>query len=69
MRDEADWQLYVEAGLLGSEGLENSGRRALLEFLIDQGCGLDEMVEDRRGRLFGLAGDRIVRSGRRSDLG
>jgi class 3 adenylate cyclase len=56
---------YVEAGLLG----EGSGdeRRELLDFLAERGCSLDEMVDaDRRGRLFGLAGDRIIRPAART---
>lgn len=39
----------------------------LLEFLLEVGCSLDEMIDaDRRGRLFGLAGDRINRPGARA---
>jgi class 3 adenylate cyclase len=61
-----DWGPFVEAGLLPSTGAEHADRRALLEYLLDEGCTLEEMVEaDRRGRLFGLAGDRIVRPGAR----
>ena len=37
----------------------------MIEFLVSEGCTLDEMVAaDARGRLFGLAGDRKVRPGR-----
>ncbi len=66
MADAIDWGPYVEAGLLPGEDADGGQRRALLEYLIEQGCTLDEMVAaDRRGRLFGLAGDRILRPGAR----
>jgi class 3 adenylate cyclase len=62
-----DWTPFVEAGLLRSTAPEDAERRELLEFLLDQGCELPEMADaDRRGRLFALAGDRIIRPGARS---
>lgn len=60
-----DWAALTEAGLYDPESPGAADRRALLEFLVDEGCGLDEMVAaNARGRLFGLAGDRKVRPGR-----
>jgi len=55
----------TEAGLYDPAAPNADDRRALLEFLTEQGCTLDEMVQaNARGRLFGLAGDRKVRPGR-----
>jgi class 3 adenylate cyclase len=40
-------------------------RRSLLEYLESRGFSLDDMVEaEAQGRLFALAGDAIIRSGR-----
>lgn len=60
-----DWDAVIAAGLY-DPGAENAAdRRALIEFLVAEGCTLDEMVAaEARGRLFGLAGDRKVRPGR-----
>jgi class 3 adenylate cyclase len=61
-----DWQPYLETGLLGGLGPEHDERRELLSFLIGEGCTIEEMVAaDERGRLFGLAGDRVLRPGAR----
>lgn len=55
MTDAAVWE---SAGLLAPGDDE---RRALLAFLHEQGCTLEEMVAaDRRGRLYALAGDRLL---------
>ncbi|HEU0132958.1 MAG TPA: adenylate cyclase regulatory domain-containing protein [Mycobacteriales bacterium] len=60
-----DWAALTEAGLYDPAAPGAAERRELLEFLVEQGCTLDEMVAaEARGRLFGLAGDRIVRPGR-----
>ncbi|MDQ1710780.1 MAG: hypothetical protein QOE45_230 [Frankiaceae bacterium] len=60
-----DWDALTAAGLYDPQAPNAADRRALLEFLDAQGCALDEMVAaDAKGRLFGLAGDRIVRPGR-----
>jgi class 3 adenylate cyclase len=60
-----DWAALTEAGLYDPASPTAEDRRALLEFLVAQGCTLDEMVTaNERGRLFGLAGDRQVRPGR-----
>jgi class 3 adenylate cyclase len=60
-----DWDAVIAAGLYDPSAENADDRRALLEFLDDEGCTLDEMVAaDARGRLFGLAGDRKVRPGR-----
>ena len=67
MTEVRDWSPFVEAGLLPSTDPEHEARRSLLAFLLDEGCGIEEMViADRRGRLFGLAGDRIIRPGARA---
>ena len=64
MAESIDWTPYVEAGLLSGSGPEHQDRRDLLRFLIGEGCTIVEMLEaDERGRLFGLAGDRILRPG------
>ncbi|HWH30627.1 MAG TPA: adenylate cyclase regulatory domain-containing protein [Mycobacteriales bacterium] len=58
--DEAAW---AAAGLL--DGLQEGGREercALLRWLAAQGCSLEEMVAAHAvGRLFALAGDRVIR--------
>ncbi len=65
----------VDAGRLGSvvdfDALEAAGianareRAALIEYLDGLGFTAEEMVEaERRGRLFGLAGDALQGSGR-----
>lgn len=60
-----DWAALTAAGLYDPEAPNAADRRALLEFLDEQGCTLDEMrAADARGRLFGLAGDRLIRPGR-----
>jgi class 3 adenylate cyclase len=59
-----DWAALTEAGLYDPAAPNADDRRALLEFLDAQGCTFDEMVAAHaRGRLFGLAGDRIIRPG------
>jgi class 3 adenylate cyclase len=60
-----DWDALTTAGLYDASAANAGDRRALLEFLDAQGCTLEEMVAaDGKGRLFGLAGDRIIRPGR-----
>jgi class 3 adenylate cyclase len=60
-----DWAALTEAGLYDPAAPNAPDRKALLEFLAEQGCTLDEMVAaDAKGRLFGLAGDRLIRPGR-----
>jgi adenylate cyclase len=55
--DEAAWSA---AGLIDDDS--GSGRRALLAWLAAQGCSLQEMVQAHAaGRLFALAGDRLIR--------
>jgi class 3 adenylate cyclase len=57
-------QAAATAGLLDVEERLLAERWELVEFLDEQGCLIEEMVAaDRRGRLFGLAGDRILRPG------
>jgi class 3 adenylate cyclase len=56
----------VDLDALEAAGIANARDRAgLLEYLDGLGFTADEMVEaERRGRLFGLAGDALQRSGR-----
>ena len=62
-----DWDRFVDAGLLPADEPERVARTELLAFLLDQGCTFDELVEaDRRGRLFAVAGDRVMRPGARA---
>jgi adenylate cyclase len=60
-----DLDELARAGLYDPAAADAAERRELLEFLTGQGCTVDEMVQaDARGRLFALAGDRIIRPGR-----
>jgi class 3 adenylate cyclase len=53
------------AGLYDPAAPEADARRELLAYLLDLGCTVDEMVTaDQRGRLFALAGDRLIVPGR-----
>src|SRR4051812_1405883 len=56
----------VDLDALEAAGIANVRERsALLEYLDGLGFTAEEMVEaERRGRLFGLAGDALQRSGR-----
>ncbi|MDT7545966.1 MAG: hypothetical protein QOE99_2076 [Actinomycetota bacterium] len=57
-----DVDAWQEAGLYDPSSPTASDRLELLTFLAEQGCELEEMLEaDRRGRLFALSGDRIIR--------
>jgi class 3 adenylate cyclase len=55
----------VDFEALQAAGIANAGERAgLLEYLDGLGFTAEEMVDaERRGRLFGLAGDALQRSG------
>lgn len=55
----------VDFDALEAAGITNARERAaLIEYLDSLGFTADEMVEaERRGRLFGLAGDVLQRSG------
>jgi class 3 adenylate cyclase len=60
-----DLVALATAGLYDADAPDAIERRELLHFLIEQGCTVDEMVSaNARGRLFALAGDRIVRPAR-----
>ena len=60
-----DLDALAAAGLYDADAADAAERLELLEFLIEQGCSIDEMVAAHsRGRLFALAGDRLVRPGR-----
>jgi class 3 adenylate cyclase len=58
--------VVVDLDALEAAGIANVRERsALIEYLDGLGFTADEMVEaERRGRLFGLAGDALQRSGR-----
>ena len=54
-----------DAGLYDPEAPDAAERLELIQFLLEQDCSVEEMVAaNSRGRLFALAGDRIVRPGR-----
>jgi class 3 adenylate cyclase len=60
--DEAE---FAAAGLYDGTAPDAAHRLELLEFLVAEGCTLEEMVAaNTRGRLFALSGDRIVIPGR-----
>lgn len=60
--DVAAWRA---AGLYDPSAPAAADRLALLEFLTEQGCDLEEMVDAHaRDRLFALAGDRVIRPAR-----
>jgi class 3 adenylate cyclase len=60
-----DVEAWVAAGLYDVEAPDADQRRELLEFLTEQGCSIEEMTAaHHRGRLFALAGDRVVRPDR-----
>ncbi|HEX3337325.1 MAG TPA: adenylate/guanylate cyclase domain-containing protein [Jatrophihabitans sp.] len=57
----------IDLDALEAAGVRDApGRRPLIEYLVSLGFTADDMVEaEKHGRLFALAGDAIVRSGRR----
>jgi class 3 adenylate cyclase len=60
-----DLSAYQQAGLYDPLDPNAAERAELLEFLEGIGCTLDEMVAaNESGRLFALAGDRIIRPNR-----
>lgn len=60
-----DLEALSAAGLYDAAAPGAVDRRDLLEFLVSCGCSLEEMVAaHQRGRLFALAGDRLVRPDR-----
>lgn len=57
-----DVDAFAAAGLYDAASPVATERLELLTFLVEQGCTLDEMTAaNERGRLFALAGDRIIR--------
>ncbi len=58
--------MVVDFDALEAAGIANArGRAGLIDYLDKLGFTADEMVEaERRGRLFGLAGDALQGSGR-----
>ena len=57
-----DLDALQAAGLYDPAAPDADARLALLDFLADEGCSLEEMtVAQARGRLFALAGDRRIR--------
>ena len=65
-----DLESWTAAGLYDAAAPDAPARLELLVFLAEQGCSLEEMTAaDARGRLFALAGDRLIRPDRdRYDL-
>src|SRR4051812_11991584 len=60
--DATEWQ---QAGLYDPAAPNAADRLALLEYLTEEGCDLEEMLDaEARDRLFALAGDRILRPSR-----
>ena len=60
--DEGAW---IEAGLYDPAAVGAHERLELLAFLTEQGCSVEEMVAAHgKGRLFALAGDRLIRPDR-----
>ncbi|HEX3706572.1 MAG TPA: adenylate cyclase regulatory domain-containing protein [Mycobacteriales bacterium] len=56
---------YAAAGLYDPASPEAESRAELLTYLVEIGCTLEEMVAaNARGRLFALAGDRVIVPGR-----
>jgi len=69
-RRRADWHTWPVVDSLDFEAMQAAGiadpraRSGLLEYLSGLGFTVDDMAEaERRGRLFGLAGDLLLRSG------
>jgi class 3 adenylate cyclase len=57
-----DLEPLISAGLYDPSAEKAAERRDLLEFLISEGCSVEEMqLANSRGRLFALAGDRRIR--------
>ena len=57
-----DLTAYEAAGLYDPDDPAAVERAELLAFLDEQGCTLDEMIAaNANGRLFALAGDRVIR--------
>lgn len=62
-----DWAPYADAGLLDVADEALDDRKALLAWLAGEGYGIDDMIAaHQRGRLFGLAGDRLAVPGGRT---
>lgn len=60
-----DLEAFAAAGLYDARAANADERRELLAFLVERGCSIEEMVAaNERGRLFALAGDRIIRPNR-----
>ncbi len=56
---------FEAAGLYDPASPEAGQRAELLAYLVDLGCTVEEMVaSNERGRLFALAGDRLIVPGR-----
>jgi class 3 adenylate cyclase len=61
----SDLERYRAAGLYDPADPGAEERAELIEFLEEQGCTLEEMIAaNAAGRLFALAGDRIIRPDR-----
>jgi class 3 adenylate cyclase len=64
-RNAVDLSEFEAAGIYDPAAADAAERLELLEFLVAQGCTVEEMTAaHQRGRLFALAGDRLVRPDR-----
>lgn len=62
--DKPDLDALRAAGLYDEHAPNAADRLALLEFLVGHGCSIEEMQRaDGMGRLFALAGDRLIHPG------
>lgn len=62
MDPNLDLELLRAAGLYDPAAPGGDDRLAMLAFLLEEGCSIEEMqVANGRGRLFALAGDRRIR--------
>lgn len=56
---------FAAAGLYDETAPDAAARLELLEYLVELGCSIEEMVAaNARGRLFALSGDRVIIPGR-----
>ena len=59
------YRAYIDAGLYDPASPDAVQRAELIDFLASVGCSIEEMLfAESEGRLFGLAGDRLLMPGR-----
>jgi class 3 adenylate cyclase len=62
---DLDLEAFAAEGLYDPHSPAAADRHALLAFLVERGCTMEEIVHaNARGRLFALAGDRLLRPDR-----